>query len=153
MSQAESESSTKPSTASDNVDFTLVRGVVANLNVNLQRLNDALRAFMSVTGDDLRPAMERLVEDLIAALDAVDGNRDIEEDAGDCGEPEECFEPSLGSLDNAKNQERWAYGNSMDSEHEHDGREPDSDDEPLEGWPEREGQGPFVRDGVMEAFR
>jgi hypothetical protein len=53
----------------------------------------------------------------------------------------------------ARRQERWAYGNSMDSEHEHDDRDPDSDDEPLEGWPERESQGSIVGDEAMEAFR
>jgi hypothetical protein len=51
MSQAESESITKPLASNDNLG--LVLGVTA-LNINVQRLNDALRAFMSVSGR--RPA-------------------------------------------------------------------------------------------------
>ena len=41
----------------------------------------------------------------------------------------EC-EPSLGSLDGQINQNLWSQGNGMDLEHEHDGREPQGDEEP-----------------------
>ena len=41
-------------------------------------LNDALRAFIRVPADDLRPALAQLVEDLIHALDVLDGDPDLE---------------------------------------------------------------------------
>lgn len=39
-------------------------------------------------------------------------------------------EPSLGSLDRQINQNLWASGNGMELEQEHDGREPQGDEEP-----------------------
>jgi hypothetical protein len=50
---------------------------ITRLNENLTSLNDAIRAFMIVPADDLRPALERLVDDLITALDAVSGDPDL----------------------------------------------------------------------------
>jgi hypothetical protein len=52
------------------------------------------------------------------------------------------LEPVLGSLHGTAasgafgNQERWAQGGTSDFEHQHDGREPDVDDEPSLGAPE-----------------
>jgi hypothetical protein len=51
-------------------------------------------------------------------------------------EPQGDEEPSLGSIDNATNQDKWAPSGSyseydLDREAEHDGREPD--DEPEDG--------------------
>jgi hypothetical protein len=37
-----------------------------------------LRALMGTTGEGLRPAMERLVEDLLSALDSLEGDPDLE---------------------------------------------------------------------------
>jgi hypothetical protein len=76
---------------------------------------------------DVRPAIEAAIEQhqaamtgLIALLDAFDGDTDLE--------------PSLGAQDPAwgsTNQELWAHSNGDDREgDEHDGREPDVDDEP-----------------------
>jgi hypothetical protein len=43
-----------------------------------RRLADALRSFLTVPPDSLRTAMERLVEELIDALDTMDGDPDLE---------------------------------------------------------------------------
>jgi hypothetical protein len=73
------------------------------------------------------------IERLIALLDRLDApGTDLEPDEDD--EPQGDEEPSLGSVDNAANQEKWApsgsYGlRDIDLEEQHDGREPDVDDE------------------------
>jgi hypothetical protein len=52
----------------------------------------------------------------------------------------DVYEPSLGS-NNSIDQAKWSKGGNDDSEEEHDGREPDSDNEPdLDG----EGTGNYV---------
>lgn len=63
----------------------------------------------------------------MADLDALDGDPD--------------FEPSLGSVaaERWANQQRWAKGARDDGEQEHDGREPDVDDEHTLGWSKGEG--------------
>jgi hypothetical protein len=62
------------------------------------------------------------IDRLIRFLDNTDNHMELEpEDESDDAE----FEPSLGSLDRASNQARWAAGCADDTEHEHDGREPD----------------------------
>ena len=48
---------------------------------------------------------------------------------------EDVYEPSLGS-NGSVNQLKWSKGSTDDREDEHDGREPDSDNEP-----DRDGEG------------
>jgi hypothetical protein len=76
---------------------------------------------------------------LVGLLDAADGDPDFCRSEHDGCEPDEDFEPSLGSLGSgwdceAFNQAKWANGLGADLEDEHDGREPDVDDEPSLGW-------------------
>ena len=70
----------------------------------------------------MRRRMENAIERLIAALDAIDGDPDLE--------------PSLGSVE----------GNAaLDAEDEHDGCEPDADEEPTIGWSESESESGHIR--------
>lgn len=85
------------------------------------------------------------IDRLLALLDAADGDPDLE--------------PSLGSLDRVDglyhrggaDQRLWSAGSRDDREDEHDGREPDVDDEPslasLHGGahPEHFHQGSWAR--------
>jgi len=90
-----------------------------------------------------RRRIEKAVEKLIDVLDTADApSEDLEDTADD--EPPVDEEPSLGSVDNATNQDKWAppgYGIDLEGD-EHDGREPDvddeagGDDEPSLGAPE-----------------
>jgi hypothetical protein len=86
MAQAEADNTTR---APANDNRTTLQ-TITRLNENLTNLNDALRAFMAVPADDLRPALERLVDDLITALDAVSGDPDLEP---------ETDEATLGALE------------------------------------------------------
>jgi hypothetical protein len=86
---------------------------------------------------EFRPAMRRLIEDtvesLLLLLDEIDGDADIEEDdpPEDAGDAEASLgAPEVGYL---RSQTRWAQGRGDDLEDEHDGREPDVDDEPSLG--------------------
>jgi hypothetical protein len=83
-----------------------------NLETAIQRLvhlNETLQSLMKATGDDVRPAAEKLVEELIGFLDANDPDPDFEDDTldnsddaereeDDPGEDNGDREPSLGSL-------------------------------------------------------
>lgn len=110
----------------------------------------------------LRVQMAAAIERLIAVMDALDGDSDLEDTADDepsltwpedqdgggrrpVGwsfetdlEQEADDEPSLGSLGGTGpgstyfSQEDWWDGANDDTEDEHDGREPDVDDEPSE---------------------
>jgi hypothetical protein len=79
-------------------------------------LNDALRAFQTIPADALRPALGRLVEVLIEAMDQADDDPDLEpaDEADDTDK-----EPSLGSFDGLTNQvAAWEqcswYGNDCE---------------------------------------
>ncbi|WP_439399118.1 hypothetical protein ACRQ5Q_17075 [Bradyrhizobium sp. PMVTL-01] len=81
------------------------------------------------------------IEQLISFVDELDGDADLEEsgdleDAGDA-------EPSLGASNDVI-QAGWARGPRDDREDEHDGREPDVDDE-LSGDEEEPSLGSFDR--------
>jgi hypothetical protein len=73
---------------------------------------------------EARDEINRLVQFLDQSDEYV--MTELEED--DEREPEEA-EPSLGSLDRAIDQNRWAFGSHDDTEHEHDGRELDENRE------------------------
>jgi len=107
-----------------------------------ERVAFRLEAFMGtpINGGMARHARE-LIKDLIDFLDSLEADPDLEPTCGvaygqppgaDECEPPEDAEPSLGSVgpNEWHNQERWAVGNLTDLENEHDGREPDVDDEP-----------------------
>lgn len=86
------------------------------------------------------------IDRLLAFLDATDGDADLEPSLGfaevepgrlapshagaaDDREEEDELEASLGAPENHGSQVYWASGGRDDREHEHDGREPDVDDE------------------------
>jgi hypothetical protein len=60
------------------------------------------------------------VEKLTSVLNTVDGDPDLEPSLG----------APMGYGGDPSNQEVWASGSPYDTEQEHDGREPDVDDEP-----------------------
>jgi len=85
----------------------------------------------------LRKEAAAEIERLIAFLDALGGDPDLELTGDD--EPEQSEEPSLGwttTINQAARAEQrfGAQGWGVDLEQEHDGREPDVDDEPTLGW-------------------
>lgn len=89
-------------------------------------------------GDPLRQRLEGAIERLEALARAIIHNLDLLEDQDlepdTDRELDDDAEPSLGSLD-AVNQRAWAMGGTLDSEWEHDGREPDVEGEPNRWWP------------------
>lgn len=73
--------------------------------------------------------LERLADlrdQLVAKLDALDADPDLEDD--ELGEDQGDREPSLGSS-NRVDQRAWSLGSCNDAEQEHDGREPECEDE------------------------
>ncbi|MGA2795797.1 MAG: hypothetical protein ABSE69_20240 [Roseiarcus sp.] len=80
------------------------------------------------------PGMRRLIADAIEALilllDEIDGDADFEED--DPAEENGDLEPILGATHSIDQTIAWRATQStiLDSEPEHDGREPDADFEP-----------------------
>jgi hypothetical protein len=122
-----------------------------------ERVANAFDALMVSSGPDIRSRSRELVQDIVNFLDAAEGDLDLEgellDDASeelendDPAEDDGTAEPSLGSLerhptlhmngrDNVGDQTQWAVGNRDDREDEHDGAEPDVDDEPSLGWTE-----------------
>lgn len=122
--------------------------------------------FLTITKGD-RTSIATSIERLIAMLDDLDGDENLEPSLGgytgigdDREVPDEDLEPSaddeptLGAneMNNGESQERWsftAYGlDELEEENEHGGdilAEPhdhldSGDDEPFMGWPERCGQ-------------
>jgi len=89
---------------------------------------------------DLEPSLaftERLYN-----ISQADPNYAANANAGDDREADDEREPSLGSVNPTIYgvQESWSAGNCDDREDEHDGAEPDVDDEPSLGWPENTNQ-------------
>jgi hypothetical protein len=94
----------------------------------------------------IRPMIESEIDRLIAALDLIDADPDLEADGSDeempdaepelgwtatqartgkyGGEDPYAYEPSLGST-NDVNQTHWWRGRLDDCKEQHDGREPD----------------------------
>lgn len=79
----------------------------------------------------VREKLEAAIERAIAILDAFDSDPDFE-DGGDLESPEDDLEPSLGSIgagDERQSQASWWCGRNDEREDEHDGAEPNVDDE------------------------
>ena len=79
------------------------------------------------------PAMRTLIADaiesLIVLLDEIDGEVELEEDGSD--EDASDAEPNLGATADVDQSIAWlATVSETDTEHEHDGPEPDADFEP-----------------------
>lgn len=96
----------------------------------------------------LRPAIEDAIERLMELLDEMDGEPDIEPEPD--FEDEGLYEPSLGALEYhprpddgsfrtcaSGDQSQWGWSDSADLEDEHDGREPDVENEPELGSVDR----------------
>jgi len=96
----------------------------------------------------LRPAIEDAIERLMELLDEMDGEPDIEPEPD--FEDEGLYEPSLGALEHhprpdegsfrtyaSGDQSRWGLSDSAELEDEHDGREPDVENEPELGSVDR----------------
>ncbi len=81
-----------------------------------------------------RKEAEADIERLLWFLDATEIDPDLEPDSDP--EPDQDSEPSLGSINPTitGSQSQWSFGSSDDLEHEHDGREPDVDQEPTLPW-------------------
>lgn len=99
-----------------------------------------VREFVMVDQARLRERIEATIEAMIAMLDELEGDPDLEPDTHD--EPDVDAEPSLGALEPSvcASQEHWAQGDThhgADLEDEHDGLEPDADEEPALGSTER----------------
>lgn len=93
----------------------------------------------------LPPAFRHLVEEaiecLLLVLDELDGDPDLEE-PGDLEITRDDDEPSLGWCDKEARTGRYGwhgYSNS-DLEAEHDGREPDDEDEECDDWPDHDSE-------------
>lgn len=79
------------------------------------------------------------IDRLLELLDAIDGDPDLEPTCGvasglppeaDEAEPDNDFEPSLGSINpnfGVSSQERWSAGGAADLEDEFDGREDETE--------------------------
>jgi hypothetical protein len=77
----------------------------------------------------MRALIADAIESLILLLDEIDGDAEHEEDADFEAEPD--LEPSLGATNSINQVRAWkATIAETDAEQEHDGREPDADDEP-----------------------
>jgi hypothetical protein len=116
-------------------------------------MHDENNRHASAAARRIRRSVEAAIEQLIALIDSIDGDADFEH-GGD-------LEPSLGALerhpqciegtwryrpchDRDGAQARWAGGSCDDRENEHDGREPDVDNE-LSGDEEEPSLGAFDR--------
>lgn len=115
--------------------------------------------FVTLSPDD-RASIAAAIDRLIAMLDAMDGDEnleatgDLEEACEDEGAESGDFEPTLGAPEGAiTDQARWShtgYGlDECEDENEHGGDindEPQDDDErePSLGWSEMCGQGPTI---------
>ncbi|MEP9348800.1 hypothetical protein [Xanthobacter sp. KR7-225] len=123
-----------------------------------------VREFVMVDQSRLRERIEATIEAMIAMLDELEGDPDLEPDTDE--EPGADDEPSLAALEPSgiayswprglktpgwgwyaplgnASQEHWAQGDThhgADLEEEHDGIEPDADEEPALGWADGEVQ-------------
>lgn len=85
-----------------------------------ERLRDTALHDLARLRKEARAEIDRLIQ----FLDRSDTYVMTEVEEDDEREPE-IAEPCLGSLDRAQDQTEWAAGCTDDTEHEHDGREPE----------------------------
>ena len=115
-------------------------------------LTDSRRSMMQALAalDVLRERLSAVADQIIARLDALDGDTDFEpwlgatesregdrwrwQVGGDDREADDDAEPSLGSI-MVQDQRQWASGQCNDAEAEHDGREPSLGS--IEAWDQR----------------
>ena len=91
------------------------------------RDQDGYTQILEVT-PGLRHRIEAAIDNLVQLLDSIDPDADFEPDNDN--EPQGDEEDSLGWTDREAQKGRYSWtGQGGDLEHEHDGREPQEDDE------------------------
>jgi hypothetical protein len=119
-------------------------------------MTDAPTTKRAIDDDKLRARIERAVERLLNALDALDAPAEDLEETDPPEGPDPDAEPSLGSSTSVSQETlAWASGSADDREDEHDGTEPDEDGEPILGSFDRmtnQTKSWRVREGCCDGF-
>jgi len=97
----------------------------------------------------LRKEAEIEIERLIAFVDAIDADADLEPSGDEDDRSGDETEPSLGSLDRCSSQTMWHCGFDRDQEEEHDGSEPEEREGDNDREPEEADQDGLDEPGVV----
>jgi hypothetical protein len=98
--------------------MTLIETTIETFAARLTRVGEAMDLVIAAKGENVRPAVEALAEQLIAFLDATTPDPDVEEEPEGDGYADD--EPSLGASDGANQERTWSLRENHGEDREHE---------------------------------
>jgi hypothetical protein len=87
--------------------MTLIESTIETFATRLAKVGETMDLVIAAKGENVRPAVEALAEQLIAFLDATTPDPDLEEEPEGDGYADD--EPSLGASEGANQERTWAF--------------------------------------------
>jgi hypothetical protein len=103
--------------------MTLIETTIETFATRLAKVGETMDLVIAAKGENVRPAVEALAEQLIAFLDATTPDPDLEEEPEGDGYADD--EPSLGASDGANQERTWSLRQNSTDDREHEDEDGD----------------------------
>jgi hypothetical protein len=103
--------------------MTLIESTIETFATRLAKVGETMDLVIAAKGENVRPAVEALAEQLIAFLDATTPDPDLEEEPEGDGYADD--EPSLGASDGANQERTWSLRQNSTDDREHEDEDGD----------------------------
>jgi hypothetical protein len=103
--------------------MTLIESTIETFATRLAKVGETMDLVIAAKGENVRPAVEALAEQLIAFLDATTPDPDLEEEPEGDGYADD--EPSLGASDGANQERTWSLRQNSADDREHEDEDGD----------------------------
>jgi hypothetical protein len=103
--------------------MTLIESTIETFATRLAKVGETMDLVIVAKGENVRPAVEALAEQLIAFLDATTPDPDLEEEPEGDGYADD--EPSLGASDGANQERTWSLRQNSTDDREHEDEDGD----------------------------
>jgi hypothetical protein len=103
--------------------MTPIESTIETFATRLAKVGETMDVVIAAKGENVRPAVEALAEQLIAFLDATTPDPDLEEEPEGDGYADD--EPSLGASDGANQERTWSLRQNSTDDREHEDEDGD----------------------------
>ena len=103
--------------------MTLIESTIETFATRLARVGETMDLVIAAKGENVRPAVEALAEQLIAFLDATTPDPDLEEEPEGDGYADD--EPTLGASEGANQERTWSLRQNSADDREHEDEDGD----------------------------
>jgi hypothetical protein len=103
--------------------MTLIESTIETFATRLAKVGETMDLVIAAKGENVRPAVEALAEQLIAFLDATTPDPDLEEEPEGDGYADD--EPTLGASEGANQERTWSLRQNSADDREHEDEDGD----------------------------